>query len=119
MYLGAGNAIAIHPSGENVAVASSSGSVRIYSIKERKLKQHYVLHDNTTSIDWHPYANFLITSGTEGKIIITDVLEGRAMYTLNTNGDAVNSIAFSQDGSYFLSGGAERIIRVLNNFLFF
>jgi centriolar protein POC1 len=92
----------------------SSGSVRVYDVRMKKLQQHYVLHDNTTSTCWHPHANFLLSSGKDGKLIVVDVMEGRPLYTIGGHEGAVNCVRFSQDGEYFASGGSDRHVMVIN-----
>lgn len=89
-----------------------SGSVRVYDIRMEKLQQHYVLHDSTTSVCWHPCANYLISTGKDGKVIIVDVMEGRPLYTLGGHQGAVFCVRFSADGEFFASGGADRHIMV-------
>lgn len=89
-----------------------SGSVRVYDIKSKELQQHYVLHEDTTSVCWHPTGNYMISSGTEGKINITDVMEGRPLYTISGHEGGIRTIQFSTTGDKFASGGSDGHVMV-------
>ena len=111
-FKASGNRLAIHRNGYSVAVAMNSGSVRLYDTRARKLQQHYVLHDATSSVAWHPYANYLLTGGLDGTMKIVDIMEGKPLYTLTCNSVGVNSAKFSVDGEKFASAGADKNIQV-------
>ena len=111
-FSGSPTGLSLHKSGSVVAVSMDSGSVRLYDIKAKKLQQHYVLHDSTTSVCWHPTANYLLTSGKDGKVIVVDVMEGRPLYTLQGHNGAVTYVQFNTDGEYFASGGIDQHIMV-------
>lgn len=97
-------------------MAMSTGSVRVYDIRAQKLQQHYILHDNSTCIEWHPHTDYLLTSGMDGTMRIVDVMEGRPLYTLDAHEGPIRSVAFSKDGEHFASGGDDKLVKV---FLFF
>lgn len=110
--VGSGNCLAIHNNGHSLAVALSSGSVRIYDIRHKKLLQHYILHDNTTSLSWHPSSGFLLTAGKDKNIRIVDVLEGKPIYTLTGHEGGVNCISFDKTGEHFVSADSDRHVLV-------
>lgn len=112
MLVGSGNSLDVHSNGHSLAVGLNSGSVRIYDIRSKKLLQHYVLHDSTTSVSWHPSSGFLLTAGNDKSIRIIDVLEGKPIYTLSGHGNKVNCIRFDNSGGYFVSGGADKCVFV-------
>lgn len=39
---------------------------------------------------------------------VLDLREGRLIYTVSVHDGAVTAVAFSSDGSYFASGGADK-----------
>lgn len=104
--------IAPYPNNNSVAVALSSGAVRVYELRTRKLQQHYVLHTETTYLSWHPTDNYLLTCGKDGKVRIVDVVEGRPIYTLGGHDGEVTCIKFSPDGDYFATGGTDNLVMV-------
>lgn len=115
--IGAGNYVGIHRNDHTVAVATSTGSVRVYDLRSQKLIQHYVVHDNATCLSWHPSASFLLTSGKDRTLRIIDVLEGKPLYTLTGHEDAVSCVTFSKNGESFASGGSDKLVMVKTYFL--
>ncbi|KAK4883061.1 hypothetical protein RN001_006380 [Aquatica leii] len=109
---GTGTHVDFHQSGISVALATTSGSVQVYDIRNNKIQQHYVLHDNATCVVWHPYANYFLSSGLDSTIKIVDALEGRPLYTLQGHTGAINTVNFSTDGDQFVSGGSDSRIMV-------
>lgn len=119
-FTGSGNHLAIHINDRSIALALNSGSVRLYDIRAKKLQQHYILHDSVTCVKWHPLANYLLTSGQDSTMKFVDVLEGRPLYTLGGHNGSIRSVAFSTDGDYFASGGADNHIMVIcHSFVFY
>lgn len=112
LYAGSGNSLDVHSNGHSLAVALSSGSIRIYDIRCKKLLQHYLLHDNATDISWHPSSGFLLTSGKDKNIHVVDVLEGKPLFTLTGNAGEVHCVQFAKTGEYFASGGSDQNILV-------
>lgn len=102
-----------HPSGTAIATALSNGTVLVYDLIANKIRQNYVLHDNATSIAWHPNGNFFLCCGTDSTLRVVDVMEGHPVYTLKSHTGTVNSVAFSRDGSFFASGGADKHVMVI------
>ncbi|CAG9766558.1 unnamed protein product [Ceutorhynchus assimilis] len=113
---GSPNYVAMHSNNNTIAVALNNGSVKIFDIRNKKLQQYYELHDNTTCLDWHPRAKYLLTSGRDGKLRIIDIMEGRPLYTLSDNGGVI-TCKFSQDGAYFASGVDRTVVVWKTNFL--
>lgn len=115
-FTGTGNSLAFHCSGNSIALATNKGSVKVYDIRNNKLQQHYILHDNATSVTWHPFANYFLTTGTDGTIKVVDALEGRPLYTLRGHEGAVNCAQFNNNGEYFATGGVDKHVMVVYNF---
>ncbi|XP_022911652.2 POC1 centriolar protein homolog B-like [Onthophagus taurus] len=112
------NHLAIHSNCTAVAIGSSRGSVRIYDLRAKKLQQHYMLHDNVMCVDWHPFANYLLTSGGDGTMKIVDIMEGKPLYTLEGHNMGVKTAVFSKSGDMFASGGFDKHVMVWKtNFL--
>lgn len=109
---GSGTCVDFHRGGNSIALATSSGSVRVYDIRNNKLQQHYVLHDNATSVAWHPGANYFLSTGLDGTIKIVDALEGRPLYTLEGHDSGINSACFNEGGDLFATGGLDRHVLV-------
>lgn len=90
----------------------SYGACKVYDLRTNKLRQNYLLHNNATSVSWHPNGNFMLSSGDDGTIRVVDVLEGRPLYTLKSHEGGVNAVTFSRCGNYFATGGIDRHVMV-------
>lgn len=101
----------MHSNNNTLAVAMDSGAVRIYDIRNKKLRQHYSLHNNVTCVDWHPKANYLLASGLDCKLSIIDIMEGRPVYTLSDKA-GFTTCKFNAEGDFFASGGIDRSVIV-------
>lgn len=102
----------VHLNNYAIAVAMDSGSVRVYDMRNKKLQQHYTVHQNsvTNYVSWHPQACYFMCSSKDGKVLIVDVMEGRPLYTLNGHEGSVNTCKFNSDGSCFATGGIDCLI---------
>ena len=56
--------------------------------------------------------NFLLTASSDSTLKIMDLIEGRLFYTLHGHKGPATAAAFSSDGSYFASGGADEQVSV-------
>lgn len=90
----------------------SNGGVRIYDLTANKLRQNYLLHDNTSCLAWHPNGNYLLSSGNDSLLRIVDVLEGHPVYTLKNHEGPINTVSFTKDGTYFATAGADKHVMV-------
>ncbi|KAK9884775.1 hypothetical protein WA026_009005 [Henosepilachna vigintioctopunctata] len=104
--------VAPYPNDNSVAVATSSGAVRIYELRTLKLQQHYIVHTEATYVAWHPFDNYLLTSGKDSKVRIIDVMEGRPIYTVGGHEGPVTCVKFSTNGEYFVTGGDDKYVMV-------
>ncbi|XP_076641798.1 proteome of centrioles 1 isoform X2 [Halictus rubicundus] len=103
--------VEFHPSGSVIGCANMAGSVKLYDSRSTSLYQQYATHTGpVNTIKFHPKGNFMLTASTDSTMKVLDLLEGRPIYTLkgHANGTSVTSIAFSSNGEYFASGGADR-----------
>lgn len=95
-----------------MAVAVSNGNVLVYDTRKEQMIQRYKLHDNVTCVSWQPKSIYMLTSGKDGFLRITDALEGKPLYSLTGHMGEVSSVAFSRDGSSFASGAADKLVMV-------
>ena len=64
---------------------------------------------------YHPDESQLLTTGTDRKVTVWDVVDGSAIRITDASPSAeVNSLAISHDGSAFVSAGGDKILKVWN-----
>lgn len=62
-----------------------------------------------SSIDFHPYSPYLLSTSDDGQTKIWDLKKGCLGYIIETSS---NEAKFSLHGDYFLTGGADKILNV-------
>ncbi|XP_025990677.2 POC1 centriolar protein homolog A isoform X1 [Solenopsis invicta] len=102
-----------HPSGATIGSANVDGCVKLYDLRTDSVYQRYNSHKKTVNmIKFHPKGHFMLTASSDSTMKILDLLEGRPIYTLKgpTHKTVTTSIAFSNDGEFFASGGTAQQI---------
>ena len=56
--------------------------------------------------------NYLASCSKDSSIKIFDLREGRLLYTLHGHTGPINTVAFSQDGHFLSTGGADQLVMV-------
>lgn len=54
----------------------------------------------------------MVSSSADSSLRLWDLREGRLLFTLQAHVGAVNAAAFSADGNFFASGGADQLVMV-------
>jgi WD40 repeat protein len=55
---------------------------------------------------------YLLSTSRDSSLKLWDLREGRLIYTLQGHSGSVNTSAFSDDGNFFVSGGADQLVLV-------
>ena len=96
---GFGHALAFHPSGACVGVATSDSKVKVYDVRVMKLQQLYSAHTGPVSqVAFHPSGNYLVSASQDGTMKLYDLMEARPIFTLHGHDKAVTAVAFSSKG---------------------
>lgn len=143
IYSGGGSgvkALSFHPDGHVLASGDDAGDVNLFDLRRSgvaaaaagrnsasslstsasySLLQHYhAAHMSaggvgTTGVAFAPNGGWLLSSGDDGTAKLWDVKEGHLYCTVEAHEGPVTSCAFSQDGSWFVTGGgADRRVLV-------
>lgn len=96
-----------------IAVGLSCNRVKLFDIRERELVQLYHVHtEGVNSVDFHPSGYFLISGSDDETLKIYNLLEGRPIYTITGHIGKVTSVAFSEDGKHFATGGQDHKLMI-------
>ncbi|EER17966.1 WD-repeat protein, putative [Perkinsus marinus ATCC 50983] len=93
--------------------ASSDGSCIVWDLVSRT--RSLCLFDSTMfkSLVYHPDETQLVTTGTDRKITYWDTFDGQSIRILEGSETAeLCTLSMSKSGSHFVSGGADRIVKV-------
>jgi centriolar protein POC1 len=97
--------------------------MKLWDLRSNTLLQHYPAHaDAISNITFHESGNYVLSSGLDGSLKIWDLREGQLLsrqllsrqllYTLHGHQGACTASAFAPTGSFFASGGEDKMVMV-------
>lgn len=108
-------ALAIHPSGQYVALGGDDHLVRIWDLRERKMACILEGHtDWVRTLSYSPNGEFLVSSGNDHHVIVwdTETREKRREYSKLSH--VVTSVVFNHDGSLVAVVGFGDKLRIID-----
>jgi WD40 repeat protein/serine/threonine protein kinase len=104
---------AFSPTGEQLAVASYDGSIKVWDIKTNRLLQSLEAHDGRVyDVEYSTDGKHLATAGHDKTVIVWLVESGNPLYKLEGHQEPVRAVAFSPDGSRLVSAGVDGTLRL-------
>ena len=79
------------------------------SLRTARLKGH---KKGVASISLSPNGKYLVSSSSDGTVIIWDLDSGAKIQTITDHSDQVNSACFSNDGSHILSASSDGTVKI-------
>jgi len=105
--------IHVKKNNEHAVSASADGSCIIWDIKN--FTRLIALFESTLfkQVLYHPEESQLLTTGSNRRITYWDTFDGTTIRVLDGSEDAeVNTLAINSEGTYFASGGADKLVKV-------
>jgi WD40 repeat protein len=93
-----------NPTGETIFVGLSQPSATIQQIDvvSCEVMREFVGHqDNVTDLALHPNGEILASVSLDGTALMWDIATGEMLSELSNNGQPINRIMFSEDGTHF------------------
>ena len=107
------NCIRINNEDSECVSASSDGSCIVWSLQRFVRVSCLFASTQFRSIVYHPDQSQLLTTGTDRKLSYFDVADGNPIRILDgSQSDALNSLAVTEDGSKFVAGGGDKVVKV-------
>lgn len=106
--------IAIHPDENSVAIASSDGRIRIFTLPLMKETHNFHAHDLAANVAiWHPEGKYLLSGGRDAHLNVWDAQNNfERINSIPAHNYAIYSIAFSPDGLLFATGSRDKTIKI-------
>jgi WD40 repeat protein len=106
--------LAINPKAGEVAVGFSDNFIRVFSLRDYKLKHEFQAHTNSVfALSYTPDYNFLISGSRDARLKAWDVNASyKQVEEVMAHLFAINHLAFSPSGEYFATASMDKSIKV-------
>jgi WD40 repeat protein len=106
--------LAINPKVGEVAVGFSDNFIRVFSLRDYKLKYEFKAHDNSVfALSYTPDNNFLISGSRDACLKLWDVNSAyRLTNEVAAHLFAINHLTFSPSGEYFATASMDKSVKV-------
>ncbi|HQR07553.1 MAG TPA: WD40 repeat domain-containing protein [Gemmatales bacterium] len=109
-----GTALAAHPAGNQLAVATLNESICLYSLPELTLERELIGHSGlVTALAYTGDGSKLLTSGSDGTVRVWDVATGKELQVCETD-VSIRDLSISQDGRYVYTANANATAYVID-----
>jgi eukaryotic-like serine/threonine-protein kinase len=110
-HAGGAMSVALSSDGNLAASVDRDGVLRGWDVADDRLLWFQVQADSQYDLAFRPDGRQLATTG-RGEIHLRDSKTGRVVRTLQGHSGVVNRLAYSPDGRWLASGGADRLVKV-------
>lgn len=106
--------LAINPKVGEVAVGFSDNFIKVFSLRDYKLKCEFKAHDNSVfALSYTPDNNFLISGSRDARLKLWDVNSAyRQVNEVAAHLFAINHLTFSPSGEYFATASMDKSVKV-------
>jgi serine/threonine protein kinase len=107
--------VAISPDGRSFASSNGDGSVDVWNMSDRKLRDRLLGHlDTVWSVAISPNSQIIASASSDKTIKLWDLQTRELLHTLIGHSDRVRTVAFSPDGQILVSGSWDKSIKIWN-----
>lgn len=107
------NSLQLNANDTECVSASSDGSCIVWNLERFSRASCLFASTQFKAILYHPDQSQLLTTGTDRKLTYWDVTDGNPIRIMDgSDSDQLNCLDISQDGTIFVSGGGDKLIRL-------
>lgn len=107
------NCVQVNADDTECVSASADGSCIVWSLERFVRNSCLFASTQFKAIGYHPDQSQLLTTGTDRKLTYWDVCEGNPIRIIDgSNTDMLNTLCISSDGSTFVTGGGDKVVKV-------
>jgi WD40 repeat protein len=115
-YLGTVTCIKIRKNNLECVSSSSDGSCIIWDLTRYVRNQVLFAPSFFKAVSYYPDESQLLTCGTDRKVGYWEAFDGTLIRELEaTQSDNINGLDISPDGSLFVIGGSDKLVKVIFN----
>ena len=108
-------AVAIHPSGQFVALGGDDHLVRIWDLRERRIANVFDGHtDWVRTLSYSPRGDLLVSSGNDHHVVVWNTETGEKRREYSKLSHVVTSVVFSHDGTLVAVVGFGDQLRIID-----
>jgi WD40 repeat protein len=109
-----GTALAAHPNGKQMAVATLNESICLYSLPDLNLERELIGHAGlVTALAYTGDGSRLLTSGDDGTVRVWDVTSGKELQVCETD-VSIRDLSISPDGRFVYTANANATAYVID-----
>jgi len=115
--------LCMHPNKPKFATVGEDRTLRIWSLKEKRMKSHKRLPGAGRSVAWHPTAEHVACGTTNGKVTVIDLSNNSVVASVNVNvnaddesGAPITNLRYSPDGKFLAVACQDGQLRILDVF---
>lgn len=107
------NCVQISSDDSECVSASADGSCIVWSLERFSRNSCLFASTQFKAILYHPDQSQLLTTGSDRKLTYWDVVDGNPIRIIDgSQTDMCNTLSISEDGEKFVSGGADKLVKV-------
>lgn len=112
-HKGAVNCVRVNEDDTECVSASADGSCIVWNLERFVRNSCLFASTQFKSILYHPDQSQLLTTGTDRKLTYWDVVDGNPIRIIDgSQTDTINCLSITNDGTKFVSGGGEKLVKV-------
>lgn len=115
--------LCMHPNKPKFATVGEDRTLRIWSLKEKRMKSHKRLPGAGRSVAWHPTAEHVACGTMNGKVTVIDLSNNSVVASVNVNvnaddesGAPITNLRYSPDGKFLAVACQDGQLRILDVF---
>ena len=105
--------LAVSPDEKTIFVGSDSGTLHVVDSETLQLKKTLKAHiGKVTGISFHPDESMFLSSETQKKVIVWDMIRYEPLFTVEGHKHSISSAMFDRSGNHIVSAGLDGFIRM-------